>query len=111
MADHPRTWIVYAKVIPEKTGIAPPNAEGAFVECYVPASSIEDSLRLARAALEADGYRVMDVDKCLLFEDDDWDDENDPEGEVRASAHSATSKGEFPRNHQMLWSEADQLCR
>lgn len=85
-------WIVYLEVRGTQSSVLPASA-GAFVECYTPAESADDAILLARQALEQDGYRVVGDVESIPFEAEAWDDENDPDGQVRAAASAASSEG------------------
>jgi hypothetical protein len=86
-----RIWIVYAEVR-DACGSALPPKHGAFVECYVPAASADEAAVLARNSLEGDGYTVTGPLECIAFDGDAWDDDNDPEREVRTTAGAAKSQ-------------------
>lgn len=94
MSNHTidRIWIIYTEIGPSHDY---PN--GAVVECYVPTQDISDALTAARQQFLEDGYSVVDISRCIPFESEEWDAENDPEGEVReaVSRAIATSKTQF----------------
>jgi hypothetical protein len=92
VAKMSQIWIVYLEVRGTRRSALPASA-GAFVECYTPAESADDAILLARQALEQDGYRVVGEVESITFEAEAWDDENDPDGQVRTAASAARREG------------------
>ena len=96
------TWIVYVEVRGTPESALPPS-RGAFVECYTQAKSADDATILARNALERDGYTVVGQLECIRFEKSAWDDENDPDGEVRTAGTAATTDGSLHYGPFRAW--------
>ena len=91
-------WIVYTEVRPQPGFHFGPDEDGvthisagAYVECFVPAKKIEVAIQGAKDALSTEGYDVVEIDRCIRFEPEEWDDDNDPESEARDAARSASS--------------------
>lgn len=80
-------WILYFELKPASDcDWEHRNEAGSiFVEAYVPTNTIDDALASARDAIRANGFLPIDVDRCVRFDEDEWDDENDPEREVRSA--------------------------
>jgi hypothetical protein len=87
-------WIVSAEVRPRPDSDAPEGLAGAFVDCFVPCDTPEQALARARAALDDDGYDVVDIDRCIRYDPEDWDDDNDEDAVVRTTAAEAAEGGE-----------------
>ena len=45
---------------------------GAFVYCYVPAESLEDSLSIMKEALFEDRYELLEIEYCTKLNLDQW---------------------------------------
>ena len=72
-----RIWIVYSEIRSSEF------SNGAFLECYVPEDDIVNAICSAKIFLKNMGVSVIDIDKCIEHIEDEWDDDNDPEQEVR----------------------------
>jgi hypothetical protein len=81
---------VSIELVPNPGAEFPEESEGAFVFCYVPADSLRDSIDLAQEYLEAEDYRIIDVDRVVRVEFDDYEphDEDHPSLEDLRSALS-----------------------
>jgi len=55
----------------------PSDCVGAFVFCYVPARDIRESIDRAEEYLEAELYRVIDVDRSIRLELEDYEPQDD----------------------------------
>ena len=86
-------WIVYTEVVPEDGCVFQFKTDGAFLECYVPADNIDHALYVASTALQDNKLKTIDIDKCIRFDPEDWDDEYDPKREVRNCSTKAKSTG------------------
>lgn len=90
-----KIWIVYTEVTPEKNCNLPSHAVGAFVECYLLAENIDHALFITKESLQNDSFNIVEISKCFLYEDEDWDDDNDPDREVRDAAKEAYNTNEL----------------
>ena len=45
---------------------------GAFVYCYVPADSLEESLNVMKGALNEDRYQLVDIEYCTRVDLENW---------------------------------------
>lgn len=59
--------------IPDGHTVAPPGFPGAFVLVFVPAWSASEASRLAREALEEDGYVVLHEEYSTSCDELDWE--------------------------------------
>lgn len=95
-------WIVYVELEPCEA-----YRNGAFVECYVDASEIREAISIAIEALEDSNFEVAHVSKCIEFEEDEWDDENDPDNEVRLLAAQAQQSDDVLTGPFQAWEYDD----
>jgi len=83
-------WIVYTELKPSEA-----FKNGAFVECYVKADKKKDAVKAAIESLSMEyQYEVKFIDQCFLYNVEDWDDENDPDREVRNAVQAVQKTGE-----------------
>ena len=97
-----KVWIVYTEIAP-----TPDHENGAFVECYVFADEILGAIELAQAHMKQDGFDVVNITRCVLFDVDDWDDENDSEREVRDAVYSVVKTRQSQYGFFRAWDEDD----
>lgn len=50
----------------------PVNLLGAFVYCYVPADSLEQSIIIMKETLANDHYELVDIEYCAKLDMDEW---------------------------------------
>jgi hypothetical protein len=71
---------VSIEITPTHGAEFPSDCTGAFVFCYVPAGDIRESIDRAEEYLESELYRVLDVDRSIRIEFEDYEpqDEDHP---------------------------------
>lgn len=83
-----RVWIIYT----ESKELS--NLDNrVFLEVYVPTPYLENALLRMKQALADRGLELLDVTRCIIFDADEWDEENDPSNEVRTAQYLARSSG------------------
>jgi hypothetical protein len=76
------------------SGFPGPPDSAIYVECFVPADRIRAALDLAAEALSREGYELIDVDRCLRFDLDEWDYERYHEtSQAREVAERVIARG------------------
>lgn len=63
------------------------------LEVFVLSDRIDDAIPIGRSVVESVGFIHIEVDRCVKFEVDDWDEENDPDREVRDMASAVVASG------------------
>lgn len=94
-----RLWIVYAEV----SGSEYPN--GAFVECFVPEDEIVAAIVAAKSYFRNSKLEVVNIDRCLEYVSDEWDDENDPDREVRNAIKEVQESQAVQTGPFRIWEE------
>lgn len=65
----------------ELSGNSPPlrkrGLAGAFVTCLVPTEDIIDAVRKTKIALMEDEYEIVDVEKAMRFNSEDWESDDE----------------------------------
>ena len=82
------------------------GAIGAFVDCFVSASSIEEALELVKQALLEDNYRILEVEGIRLFSAVDMEDD-DAQKEYHAYAEDARRLGDVVYSKFDSYAELD----
>ena len=72
-----RVFLVYAELAAASEKWKAEGYAGGFVVVVVPADDIRTALDLAERALKEDGYEVLDIDKAMEFEPDEWEHDKD----------------------------------
>lgn len=55
----------------------PCDREGAFVYCFVPAETLEESIDILRDTLVRDKLDLIDIEYCMRVYLDEWDAEDE----------------------------------
>jgi hypothetical protein len=84
-----KVYMVNTDVTPQPGAKMPERYGGATVKCFIPATTKEEAISMATEALDADHYTVRSVERCVPFFEEVWNDENDPDGDVRKSGRQA----------------------
>ena len=65
-------FLVFAELGSASEKLKSEGYVGAFVTAVVPADDIRTAIDLGERALLADGYEVIDIDKVLRFDPEEW---------------------------------------
>ncbi|QNN65078.1 hypothetical protein H9L12_13015 [Sphingomonas rhizophila] len=77
-----RVFLVFAELSAASERFGGEGYAGGFVAVVVPAEDIRAAIDAGESALRADGYDIVDIDKVLTFEPDEWEHDE----EVTAAA-------------------------
>ncbi len=78
--QHQRVWLILAEVrVVADNPVGYTVGSKAFVQCFVPQTSIETALLQIAPLLASEGLERIDVLKCVSFDGDSTDDEDNPE--------------------------------
>jgi len=99
MADVRRVFLVYAVLGASSAKFKDEGIAGGFVTAVVPADDIRTALDAGEHALREDGYDVVDMDKALQFEPDEWEHDQ----EVTRSAKQTIEDGEIRYTTFRVW--------
>ncbi len=72
---------------------------GAFVTVLVPTAQITEAIAQARAALERDGYEILDIDRALRFDPEEWE----PNGEIPRCVRKVLKSGTLGYSTFQTW--------
>jgi hypothetical protein len=92
-------WIVYCEIKSNEF----PN--GAFVECYVPEDHIVAAIDAAKSYFFERKIQIVNIDRCIAYDEDEWDEENDPEQEVTNAIHKVQESKEIQTGIFRIWKE------
>jgi len=65
-------YLVYFELSSRSESFQKNGYAGGFVTCVVAADDIRSSIEISERALIEDGYDIVDIDKAMRFEPDDW---------------------------------------
>ena len=82
-----RVWIIYTEVM------GPDLGNGACVECFIATDDVADAIKQARGAIEENGFGLVDITRCIIYEEEDWTDTSDPDREVRDAVDDVLKDG------------------
>lgn len=86
-------WLIWLRVAGFPGCKVTPATGSDALECALSADAPHDLGAILDAALRPHRYRVGELEACVAFEPDAWDDRNDPDGRVRAAAAAAREQG------------------
>ena len=70
-------YLTYFAVGPESLPFKGRNFSGAFVTCFASASDIVSAIQISRDTLISDGYEIASIDKCLKFDREEWEEDQE----------------------------------
>ncbi len=94
-----RVFLVFAELAGTSEPFRKDGYAGGFVAAVVPADDIRAAIDAGERALEEDGYEVVDIDKALEFEPDEWGHDE----EVMAAAKQTAEDNEIRYTSFDVW--------
>jgi len=70
-------FLVYCELSGNSLALRKQGRAGAFVTCLVPSEDIVDAVRRAKIALLEDEYEIVDIEKAMRFDPEDWESDDE----------------------------------
>lgn len=70
-------FLVYCEVSGNSPPLRKQGRAGAFVTCLVPTEDIIDAVRKAQIALTEDEFEIVDIEKAMRFDPEDWESDDE----------------------------------
>ena len=83
-------YIVYFELGSGSAPFREAGYAGGFVSCVVPSGQIVDAIRIAEKALTEDGYEIIDVERAIRFDREEWSDNPEIVALAEKAAHSGS---------------------
>ena len=94
-----RVYLVFVELGAGSEKFQDEGYAGGFVTAVVPADNIRTAIDAGENALREDGYEVVEIDKALLFERDEWGHDE----EVILAATQSTEDNEIRYTPFTVW--------
>jgi hypothetical protein len=69
--------MTYFEVGSESLSFKGKNIKGAFVTCFANASDMLLAIQASKETLISDGYEITSIDKCLKFDIEEWEEDQE----------------------------------
>jgi hypothetical protein len=89
-------WMIdtVVQALPQCTWAYKDQATSIFIECYVPAGELEAALIGTREALRQCQFEVVDIDRCMRYHEEHWDEPSEAHRNVREFVRRAREGNE-----------------
>jgi broad specificity phosphatase PhoE len=99
MSGSDEVFLIYFEVGSGSAQFREKGYAGGFVTAFVPSSDLRRALDTAEAALAADGYDVVNIDKVLRYEPEEWEHDED----VNSAVAECRETGEISYSTFEVW--------